>query len=110
MQYGMILSDEGDNFNLLGDEDANWNDSDLANLGGIMSSDFDVIDAPPGQTTMTPAYPGYDLTTVPSGTVPVDQLPSRPIAILSSLTVAPVTPPVVTFDFQRNRRFLRLHR
>ncbi len=62
-QYGMILADNGSNFNILGDTDANWDDTDLANLSGIASSDFDVI-----QTT--PADPGYDDTTVPTGSVP----------------------------------------
>ncbi len=97
MNYGMILSDVGDNFNLVGDEDANWNDSDLANLSAIMSSDFDVIDAPTGQTTMTPAYPGYDLTTVPVITAPsITNFTAN--GDTSSLTV-PNNTTLVTFAF-----------
>jgi LysM repeat protein len=82
MNYGLILSDVGDNFNILGDTDANWADSDLANLSAIMSSDFDVIDAPAGTSTMTPAYPGMDAVSAPTdypGTAPT----------INSFTVTP---------------------
>jgi hypothetical protein len=99
MNYGLILSDNGSNFNILGDTDANWNDSDLANLSGITSSDFDVIDAPTGATTMTPAYPGMDAVSALidyPGTVPVINSFTAN-SDTSAITVSPDTP--VTFNF-----------
>ena len=40
-QYGMIMADNGGYFFIQGATDSRWNDSDLANLAGIPSSDFD---------------------------------------------------------------------
>jgi hypothetical protein len=62
-KYGMILADNGGNFFFQGTPDARWNDSDLANLASIPSSDFEVVQ-------MTPAYPGWDANTAPSGAAP----------------------------------------
>ncbi|MGC9158698.1 MAG: chitobiase/beta-hexosaminidase C-terminal domain-containing protein [Terracidiphilus sp.] len=62
-QYGMILADNGGDFYLQGTTDSRWNDSDLANLNGIASSNFEVVQ-------MTPAYPGYDSATAPTGPAP----------------------------------------
>jgi hypothetical protein len=63
-QYGMIMADNGGYFYLQGATDSRWNDSDLANLAGIPSSDFTVIQ-------MTPEYPGWDSVTAPTGSAPV---------------------------------------
>ena len=49
-----------------GATDSRWNDSDLVNLAGIPSSDFTVVQ-------MTPAYPGYDSVTAPTGNRANDQ-------------------------------------
>jgi hypothetical protein len=62
-QYGMILADNGGNFFIQGTDDPRWDDNDLANLGGIASSNFDVVQ-------MTPDYPGYDSATAPTGSAP----------------------------------------
>ena len=62
-QYGMIMADNGGYMFLQGATDSRWNDSDLVNIAGIPSSDFDVI-----QTT--PAYPGWDSVTAPTGPAP----------------------------------------
>src|SRR5208337_4260052 len=69
--YGMILADNGSNFNILGDTDANWDGHEPAKLERLNIVHFHVRGRPPGASTMTPAYPGYDDTTVPSGSVPV---------------------------------------
>jgi ribosome-binding factor A len=84
-QYGMIMADNGGYFFIQGATDSRWNDSDLANLAGIPSSDFDVIQ-------MTPEYPGWDSVTAPTGSAPVIN------SFTSSLqTVSAGTP--VTFNF-----------
>ena len=62
-QYGMILADNGGNFYIQGATDPRWNDDDLHNLGGIPSSEFDVM-------PMTPEFPGYDSETAPTGPSP----------------------------------------
>ena len=62
-QYGMILADNGGNFFIQGTDDPRWDDNDLANLGGIASSNFDVVQ-------MTPDYPGYDSAKAPTGSAP----------------------------------------
>jgi len=62
-KYGMILADNGSNFFFQGVPDARWNDSDLANLGTVTSSNFEVVQ-------MTPTYPGYDANTAPTGAAP----------------------------------------
>ena len=98
-QYGMILADDGSNFYFIGDTDPRWNDSDLGNLHGtnpIISADFEVVDWPVGATTMTPAYPGYDDGTVPTGAIPVINS-FTVVGGSPNLTVSAGTP--VTFNF-----------
>ena len=95
MNYGLILADNGGNFQVIGDTDPHWDDSDLGNWHGgphpITSADFDVVQ-------MAPEYPGMDsvsaLTDYPgTGTVPViDSFTA------SETRVAPGTP--VTFNFE----------
>jgi hypothetical protein len=62
-QYGMILADNGGYFFFQGVPDPRWNDNDLVNLDSIQSSNFEVV-------TMTPAWPGWDATTAPTGAAP----------------------------------------
>ena len=61
--YGMILADNGSNFYFEGTPDARWNDNDLSNLKNIPSSDFEVVQ-------MTPAWPGWDANSAPTGAAP----------------------------------------
>lgn len=63
-KYGLILADNGSNLFFQGAPDSRWNDSDLAQLGTITGSNFDVV-----QTT--PAWPGWDSATAPKGATPV---------------------------------------
>jgi hypothetical protein len=63
-KYGMILADNGGYFFFQGVPDPRWNDDDLENLDAIQSSNFEVVQ-------MTPAYPGYDSATAPTGQPPV---------------------------------------
>ncbi len=63
-QYGMILADNGSNLFFQGTPDSRWNDSDLAALGTIAGSNFEVV-----QTT--PAWPGWDAASAPKGAAPV---------------------------------------
>jgi len=91
-QYGLIMADNGGYGYYIGATDSRWNDSDLANLGEIPMSNFDVIDGTSGSTTMTPAYPGWDSVTAPTGAQPV----------ISSFTASPQTISAgtpVTFNF-----------
>jgi hypothetical protein len=62
-KYGMILADNGSNFFFQGVPDPRWNDDDLMNLDGILSSNFEVVQ-------MTPAFPGWDANTAPTGAPP----------------------------------------
>lgn len=62
-KYGMILADNGGYFYFQGVPDPRWNDSDLENLDSIQSSNFEVVQ-------MTPAFPGYDDATAPTGNPP----------------------------------------
>jgi hypothetical protein len=62
-QYGLIVADNGSDMYFQGTPDARWNDNDLDNLKNISASNFDVVQ-------MTPAYPGYDAATQPTGAVP----------------------------------------
>jgi hypothetical protein len=91
-QYGMILADNGGYLYIQGATDSRWNDADLTNLAGIPASDFQVIDAPTGSTEMTPAYPGWDSVTAPTGSAPVINSFTS-----SAETVSAGTP--VTFNF-----------
>jgi hypothetical protein len=61
--YGMILADNGGYFYFQGVPDPRWNDDDLENLDSIQSSNFEVV-------KMTPAFPGYDANTAPTGNPP----------------------------------------
>jgi hypothetical protein len=62
-KYGMILADNGGYFYFQGVPDPRWNDNDLENLDSIQSSNFEVVQ-------MTPAFPGYDDNTAPTGNPP----------------------------------------
>jgi hypothetical protein len=61
--YGMILADNGGNFYFQGAPDTRWNDDDLSKLDSIQSSNFEVVQ-------MTPAWPGWDANTAPTGAAP----------------------------------------
>jgi hypothetical protein len=63
-KYGMILADNGGYFYFQGVPDPRWDDNDLVALDGVLSSNFEVVQ-------MTPAYPGYDTATAPTGKPPV---------------------------------------
>jgi hypothetical protein len=63
-KYGMILADNGSYFYFQGVPDPRWDDDDLHNLDSIQSSNFEVVQ-------MTPAFPGYDANTAPTGEPPV---------------------------------------
>jgi len=43
-RYGMILADNGSNFFISGAPDKGWNNDDLARLGDVRGSDFEVVD------------------------------------------------------------------
>ncbi len=62
-KYGMILADNGGYFYFQGVPDPRWNDDDLVKLDSIQSSNFEVVQ-------MTPAWPGYDSETAPTGNAP----------------------------------------
>jgi hypothetical protein len=62
-KYGMILADNGSYFYFKGVPDPRWNDDDLHNLDTVQSSNFEVVQ-------MTPAWPGYDTATAPTGNPP----------------------------------------
>jgi hypothetical protein len=84
-QYGMIMADNGGYFFIQGATDSRWNDSDLSALAGIPSSQFDVI-----QTT--PAYPGWDSATAPTGPAPT-------ISSFTSTATSISSGSSVTFNF-----------
>ncbi|MGB8260868.1 MAG: Ig domain-containing protein [Terracidiphilus sp.] len=63
-KYGMILADNGGYFFFQGAPDPRWNDDDLNNLKSVPSSAFEVV-------RMTPAWPGWDANTAPTGAAPV---------------------------------------
>jgi hypothetical protein len=62
-KYGMILADNGGYFYFQGVPDPRWDDSDLGALDSIQSSNFEVVRS-------TPAYPGWDSSTAPTGAAP----------------------------------------
>ncbi len=62
-KYGMILADNGSNFFFQGVPDTRWDDNDLVKLDSIQSSNFEVVQ-------MTPAWPGWDANTAPTGAAP----------------------------------------
>jgi hypothetical protein len=63
-QYGMILADNGGYFFFQGASDPRWDDGDLAQLTNVGSENFEVVQ-------MSPAFPGYDSATAPTGASPV---------------------------------------
>lgn len=79
-KYGMILADNGGYFFFQGVPDPRWDDNDLINLDAIQSSNFEVVQ-------MTPAFPGYDTNTAPTG-----QPPTIKSFTASAATVAAGTP------------------
>ena len=62
-KYGMIVADNGGYFYFQGVADPRWDDDDLENLDSIQSSNFEVVQ-------MTPAFPGYDANSAPTGNPP----------------------------------------
>jgi hypothetical protein len=85
-RYGMILADNGGYFYFQGVPDTRWNDSDLENLDSIESSNFEVVQ-------MTPAFPGYDDNTAPTGNPP-----TIVSFTASASTVASGAPVTLTWD------------
>jgi len=85
-QYGMILADNGSNLYFQGAPDARWNDDDLNNLKNIPGSDFEVVQ-------MTPAYPGWDANSAPTGAAPTINSFTA-----SSSTVASGTPVTLSWS------------
>jgi hypothetical protein len=79
-KYGMILADNGGYFFFQGVPDPRWDDDDLENLDAIQSSNFEVVQ-------MTPAWPGWDSATAPTG-----QPPTINSFTASATTVAAGTP------------------
>src|SRR5580704_6408892 len=59
-KYGLIMADNGSSMYISGAPDSRWNNCDLHLLGGVTTSDFDVIQ-------MTPFYTN---STVPTGPAP----------------------------------------
>ena len=99
--YGMILTDTGTNFTILGTPDARWDDTTLGNIApvgtvaisayllagtGPTLADFDVIDAPDGTTKMSPAYPGMDAVSAYTATNP-DYAAGHAKPVINSFTV-----------------------
>jgi len=62
-KYGMILADNGGYFYFQGVADPRWDDNDLVKLDAIQSSNFEVVQ-------MTPAWPGWDANSAPTGNPP----------------------------------------
>jgi Putative Ig domain len=85
-KYGMILADNGGYFYFQGVPDPRWDDNDLENLDSIASSNFEVVQ-------MTPAWPGYDDATAPTGAPPTINSFAA-----SSSTVAAGTPVTLTWN------------
>ncbi len=82
----MILADNGSNLYFQGTPDARWNDDDLSNLKKIAGSNFEVVQ-------MTPAYPGWDANTAPTGAAPTINSFTA-----SASTVASGTPVTLTWS------------
>jgi hypothetical protein len=85
-KYGMILADNGGYFYFQGVPDPRWDDDDLLNLDSIQSSNFEVVQ-------MTPAFPGYD-----AGTAPTGQPPTINSFTASAPTVVTGTPVTLTWN------------
>jgi hypothetical protein len=84
--YGMILADNGGYFYFQGVPDPRWDDNDLVNLDAIGSENFEVVQ-------MTPAWPGYDDATAPTGNPPTINSFTA-----SSYSITPGTPVTLTWD------------
>ena len=95
-KYGMILADNGSYFYFQGVPDPRWNDDDLHNLDSIQSSNFEVVQ-------MTPAFPGYDANTAPTGEPP-DHQQLHVLRLLSCGWNADHP------HLEHNQRLLRFHR
>jgi hypothetical protein len=75
-KYGIIMADNGSNMYIGGAPDDRWDNDDLHNLGGVHTSDFEVIQMSPVYTQSNvptgaaPAITSFtaDQTTVSSGT------------------------------------------
>ncbi len=61
-KYGLIMADNGSSMYISGTPDSRWNNSDLHLLGGVTTSDFDVIQ-------MTPLYTNSNVPTGPAPTI-----------------------------------------
>ena len=85
-KYGMILADNGSYFYFQGVPDPRWDDDDLVKLDAIQSSNFEVVQ-------MTPAFPGYDANTAPTGAPPTINSFTA-----SASTVAAGTPVTLKWD------------
>jgi hypothetical protein len=85
-KYGMILADNGSNFFFQGAPDTRWDDNDLNNLKNVPGSAFEVVQ-------MTPAYPGWDAATAPTGAAPTISSFTA-----SASTVATGTPVTLTWS------------
>jgi hypothetical protein len=83
-KYGMILADNGSNFYFQGTPDARWNDDDLNNLKNISGSNFEVVQ-------MSPAYPGWDANTAPTGVAPTINSFSASASTVTSGTAVTLT-------------------
>jgi hypothetical protein len=80
-KYGMILADNGGYFYFQGVPDTRWDDDDLINLDSIQSSNFEVVE-------MTPAFPGYDANTAPTGAAPtIDSFTATPATVPAGSSV-----------------------
>ena len=84
-KYGMILADNGGYFYFQGAPDPRWNDNDLVKLDAIQSSNFEVVQ-------MTPAFPGYDSASAPTG-----RPPTIGSFTASSTTISAGTPMTLTW-------------
>lgn len=85
-KYGMILADNGGYFFFQGVPDPRWNDDDLVNIDAIQSLNFEVVQ-------MTPAWPGWD-----SGTAPTGQPPTISSFNASATTIPAGTPVTLTWS------------
>ena len=68
--YGIIVADNGSTLYISGAPDSRWNNSDLANLGAVKMSDFEMVDT---GTTYTPT-----------------SIPATPLPAISSLTASTI--------------------
>ena len=80
-KYGMILADNGSYFYFQGVPDPRWDDNDLHNLDSIQSSNFEVVQ-------MTPAFPGYDDNSAPTGAAPtINTFTASPASVTAGAAV-----------------------